>query len=412
MKKVTLSLSKVKKFFCDLKANPAGLFKSIREDASASIGRYLNDIMQAEITLFIGRKPYERKVVETSKRYRNGKYERKFVVKGIGAITLSIPRDREGEFSTTVIPRYQRHEPEIAKDVIAMYLGGASTRTIEMISERLLGFKVSRAYVSKSNKTLEGSVENWRNRDLSEQEIHYMYIDGVNFDVRLGDTVEKYPVLVAVGANKHGYKTVLGFQGGDKESASAWREFFKDLKNRGLKVEAVKLGMMDGLPGLEKVFEEEFSHAEIQRCQVHVARNVLAKTPKKSKKEVADMLRDIFYASSLQKAMQHFEEFKDKWEPVIPSAVRCLEKSVNRCLTYLKFDETLWISLRTTNPIERLNKEFKRRTKPMEIAGGEASLYNILSFISLKMEIGWRRAPVKSTAKLLTVLQDKFTQNY
>ncbi len=131
---------------------------------------------------------------------------------------------------------------------------------------------------------------------------------------------------------------------------------------------------MDGLSGLEKVFIEEFPNAKVQRCQVHVARNVLAKVPRKLKKTIADEIRSIFYASSRKKAMEFFNQFKAKWEKELPSAVKCLENSLESCLTYLQFPEEEWICLRTTNVIERVNKEFKRRTKPMEIVAGERVL--------------------------------------
>jgi transposase-like protein len=189
---------------------------------------------------------------------------------------------------------------------------------------------------------------------------------------------------------ENGSKLVLGIQSGDKESAGSWREFFRDLKNRGLKGSEVRLGIMDGLSGLEKVFQEEFSQAKVQRCQVHVARNVLTKTPQKIKQQVADDLRSLFYASSKEKAKTFYEAFSEKWKVEIPSAVSSLSQSIDRCLTFFDFPQEEWISLRTTNIIERLNKEFKRRTKPMEILAGEAACYRLLAFISLKMELSWR----------------------
>ena len=171
---------------------------------------------------------------------------------------------------------------------------------------------------------------------------------------------------------------------------------------------------MDGLTGVETVFKEEFPNAKVQRCQVHVARNVLAKVPKKLKKEVADDMRSIFYASSRKKAMEFFEEFKEKWQDTIPSAVACLERSINACLTFFSFPEEEWISLRTTNIIERLNKEFKRRTKPMEIVAGEAACYRLLAFISLRMELHWRSNPIGKVRKNLPSFKkltfQKFTQ--
>ena len=412
MIKLSLNISDLVNYFLKVKENPAVLYDSIRENVASTVKQYLDSLMNTEITLLLGREPYQRKVVDKDKNYRNGHYERSFALKGIGRIPLKIPRDRANQYQTAVVPRYQRHEEQITRDVVMMYLGGLSTRNVEMISQRLLGCKVSSGFVSRCSQVVEKSVDNWRNRDLSDTTIRFIYVDGVNFDVRIGSSVEKTPVLVAIGVNQLGRKIVLGFQAGDKESATSWREFFKDLKRRGLNGTIVELGIMDGLPGLEKVFKDEFSNAGVQRCQVHVARNVLAKVPRKLKKEVADAIRDIFYASRKKRAMENFGQFKEKYEKVLPSAVKCLEKNVEKCLTYLKFDQAYWVSLRTTNPIERLNKEFRRRTKPMEIAGGEASLYNILTFVSLKMEIGWRQAPIQADSKKLKHLMEKFTQDY
>ena len=150
---------------------------------------------------------------------------------------------------------------------------------------------------------LSEAVEKWRMRDLSNECVDYMFIDGVNFHMRVNRDIELVPVLVAIGVTEAGRRLVLNLQSGDKESASNWREFFKDLKARGLNSQNVTLGIMDGLPGLESVFKEEFHKAKVQRCQVHVARNVLAKVPKKLKKEVADDMHSIFYASSKKKVI-------------------------------------------------------------------------------------------------------------
>ena len=218
----------------------------------------------------------------------------------------------------------------------------------------------------------------------------YGYVDGVNFTMRTGKSVEAVPVLAAIGVTDDGTKLVAGLQSGDKESATNWREFFRDLKSRGLDGSLVKLGIMDGLSGLEKVFKEEFSNAKVQRCQVHVARNVLAKVPHKLKQPIADDLRSIFYASSKEKAETFYKGFVERWDKEVPSAVKSLRQSIDSCLTFFSFPEEEWISLRTTNVIERLNKEFKRRTKSMEIVAGEDACYRLLAFISLKMELGWR----------------------
>jgi putative transposase len=296
-----------------------------------------------------------------------------------------------------------------------MFLSGVSTRTLSLISEKLIGRKICATEVSKASKQLAAAVENWRQRDLSIEPIKYMYIDGTLFSMRIDGSIEKVPVLVTIGVTESGHRTVLGLQSGDKESATSWRELFKDLKKRGLDANRVQLGIMDGLPGLERIFMEEFTKAKVQRCQVHVARNVLAKVPKKLKKDVADEVRSIFYASSKSKAIEFFEAFKADRAKDLPSAVKCLEKSLNSCLTYLQFPEEEWVCLRTTNVIERVNKEFKRRTRAMEILAGERSCYTLLAFVCLKMELNWRSKPIGKVAGNLPFIREmaenNFTQN-
>jgi putative transposase len=223
--------------------------------------------------------------------------------------------------------------------------------------------------------------------------------------MRLKCSVENVPVLAAVGVTTKGTKLVLCLQSGDKESATNWREFFKDLKSRGLDGASVRLGIMDGLSGLEKVFEEEFPNAKVQRCQVHAARNVLAKVPHKLKKAVADDLRSIFYASSKEKADEFYRRFYEKWNKEVPSVVKSLSQSIDACLTFFKFPEEEWISLQTSNIIERLNKEFRRRTKTMEIVAGEDACYRLLAFISLKMELTWRSNPIGKVRPNLPLYQ-------
>jgi putative transposase len=281
-----------------------------------------------------------------------------------------------------------------------------------MISTRLIGRKISPSEVSEASRDLTEAAEKWRMRDLSKLSIKYLFLDGVCFNMRIDGSIETVPVLVAIGVTEKGRKLVLGMQAGDKESAANWREFFKDLKMRGLQLHHVRLGIIDGLPGLEKVFKEEFPKAKVQRCQVHVARNVLAKVPRKLKKAVGDDLHSIFYASSKKKALEFFAQFKRKWKKELPSAVKCLEKSIDSCLTFFSCPEEEWISLRTTNIIERLNKEFKRRTKSMEIIAGEEACYNLLAFISLKMELHWRSNPVGRVRNNLPFFKELAFKNF
>jgi putative transposase len=408
--KVEISVPEVVSIFKEIQKQPENIFKMIRVEIRENVGEYLSRLMNMERTQFLGRERYEHGQGEVN--HRNGSYPRNFTLKGIGEVQVEVPRDRKGEFETQVIPRSKRYENELRQDLSLMFLTGVSTRTLSMMSERLIGRKISPTEVSNANKELIGAVEKWRTRDLSGEPIKYIFLDGVNFDMRIDGSIEKVPVLVAIGVTKTGRKLVLGFQAGDKESAPTWREFFKDLKKRGLKGSHMVLGVMDGLPGLEKVFREEFPKAKVQRCQVHVARNVLAKVPRKLKKAVADDMRSIFYASSKQKAMEFFDIFKQRWQRDLPSAVKCLGNSIEACLTFFICPEEEWISLRTTNIIERLNKEFKRRTKPMEIVAGENACYTLLAFICLKMELHWKSNPIGKVRNNLPFFQKLAEKNF
>jgi putative transposase len=403
-----VTVPEVFEVFKEICVAPGKLFEMMRLDLRELAGDYLTALMEWELTIHLGRKRYERCRGESN--HRNGSYPRRFTVKGVGEVEVKVPRDRQGKFQTAVLPRSRQYEEAVAQDLSLMFLGGISSRSLSMLSQRLIGRKLSHTEISNANRELTAAVEEWRTRDLSQENLRYLFVDGVNFDMRVAGSVEKVPVLVAVGVTAEGHKLVVALQAGDKESASAWRELFKDLKGRGLDGRQITLGIMDGLPGLERVFKEEFPQARIQRCQVHVARNVLTKVPHKLKGLVADDLRSIFYASSKRKALDFFHEFKARWEKELPSAVACLERSLEQCLTFFHFPLEHWVSLRTTNIVERLNKEFKRRTKPMEIVAGELSCYRLLAFISLKMELHWRANPVGKVRLNLPFFK-KFTQD-
>ncbi|MBE9593248.1 MAG: transposase, partial [Proteobacteria bacterium] len=238
--KLKISVPEVVSIFKEIKEQPEKLYEMIRTDIRETIGQYLSGLMDAELTHFLGRKPYERIQGETN--HRNGSYDRNFTLKGIGEVDLQVPRDRKGDFKTHVIPRGKRYEDALRQDLCLMFLTGISTRSLSMISKRFIGRKISAGEVSNVNNELIEAAEKWRTRDLSEDSIKYMFIDGVCFDMRIGKSIESVPVLAAIGVKKTGQKLVLGLQAGDKESASNWREFFKDLKGRGLSFQDITLG--------------------------------------------------------------------------------------------------------------------------------------------------------------------------
>ncbi len=404
---INSNLPDVKEIFKEIMISPEKMFDMLRLDIKKICENALSELIKAELTSYLRRGKYTRDK-SNSKNYRNGYYKRKYTVKNIGELNIKVARDRKGEFKSKLIPKYDRYEKSIEKDLALLFLSGLSTRSISMISKSLIGRKISHSEVSKVNRELSTGLEKWRTRLLSNIKVKYMYIDGVYFSMRVNNKVEKTPVLVVIGVTDENKKIFLAIQRGDKECASTWREIFRDLKERGLDSSYVQLGIMDGLSGLEMVFKEEFPNAKIQRCQVHVGKNVMSKVPESLKEKVKDSLRDIFYAKDKKQAMKKYQDFVVNYEPEIPSAVKSLSNNINNCLTFYSFPEEEWVSLRTTNPIERVNKEFKRRTKPMEILAGEESTYRLLCFIALKMELNWRNAPL---GKKLPIEIDKFTQN-
>jgi putative transposase len=412
--KVEISVPEVIQVFKELQEQPGKILEMVRVEMPKAVGDYLSEMMKLEITRFLGRQPYER-VEESNTNHRNGSYARSFALKGIGEVAVKVPRDRKGAYQTQVIPRSKQYEDELRQDIAVLFLSGVSTRTLAMISQRLIGHRVSAGEVSRCSRQLVNAIEKWRNRDLSLTKFKYLFCDGVYFEMRVAKTIEKVAVLVVIGVTASGQKQVIGLQSGDKESAANWRELFKDMKHRGLDSQSVTLGIMDGLSGLEKIFLEEFPRGKVQRCQVHVTRNVVAKVPQKLKQKVADDIRSIFYASSKEKAREFSTQFVERWQKDLPSAVKCLQNSLDSCLTFFDYPQEEWISLRTTNVIERLNKEFKRRTKPMEIVAGETACYTLLAFISIKMELHWRSNPVGKVRynlpSLRSLIEGNFTQS-
>lgn len=406
--KAESNIPEVKELFKSVMAEPERLFEMMEFDMREIAERTLSQMLKVELTRHLGREKYVR-AMESQTNRRNGSYPKKYTVKNLGELSIEVPRDREGTYSSKLIEKYDRYDKRLEKDVSLMWLSGLSTRGIELISKTVLGRRISHGEVSHINNELLTGIDTWRTRDLTPFPIKYMYIDGVNFEMRCERTIEKIPMLVVVGVRKdNNQRMFLAIQKGDKDSATSWRQVFKDLKGRGLSKELVELGIMDGLPGLNTVFEEEFPNSKIQRCQVHVARNVLCKVNRSSRGEVTDHLRDIFYAPNRQKATDAFHSFVMKYEHSQPSAVQCLSKVIEPCLTFFSFPEEEWVSLRTTNVIERVNKEFKRRTKPMEILAGEKSAYRLLSFIALKLELGWKKWPLDRFKTLPSLIE--FTQ--
>jgi len=211
--KVEISVAEVVQVFKEIQEQPEKILEMVRADMPQVVGCYLSEIMRLELTRFLGRPPYER--AEDESNHRNGSYPRCFTLKGIGEVPVQVPRDRKGEYQTQVIPKSKQYEDELRQDIAVMFLSGVSTRTLAMISNRLLGHKISAGEVSRCSQELVGAIENWRNRDLASMKFKYLFCDGVYLEMRVDRTIEKVSVLVVIGVTEKGQKQVIGIQSGD-----------------------------------------------------------------------------------------------------------------------------------------------------------------------------------------------------
>jgi transposase-like protein len=375
-------------------ASPAAAMREISDHVRHGAKEVLERVMDAEITLFLGQD------TDASNK-RNGYVTRTFVFKGLGAITVRVPRDRLGHFESKVVPSKRRYDEAIEKDLALLHLAGLSTRTLSHVSKRVLGLQVSPQEVSNALATIVPAAKAFLERDLSGRRFKYLWIDGTNFKVRR-TTVEREPTLVVIGVDESDHKSILAMVQGDKDARSAWEMVFASMKERGFDSSAVQLGIMDGLPGLAEAFLDAFPKARVARCWVHKLRNVL---PLVARKYQAEFKRDwdkVAYAAGRAPAEAAFVDLKKRWGSLAGDAVDRFTKDLDALLCHYDFPREHWSALRTTNPIERVNKEFKRRSKSMEQMGSDG-LKALLAFTAVRLEYGWSTTPLTS-AKLTNLL--------
>lgn len=367
--------------------SPKEAMQEVISDVRQGFTQTLERIMDTEIALFLGGP-------DGKDNKRNGYTNRVFAFKGFGSIEVRVPRDRKGNFVSNVIPPRRHYDERIEKDIALLNLAGLSTRMLSLLSKDLLGIKVSAQEVSNSLHEIIPAAKAFLERPLGDRRFKYLFLDGTNFKVRR-TTVEREPTLVVVGVDEHDCKSVLAMVGGDKESRSSWEMVFSELKERGLDASAVELGIMDGLPGLMEAFIEAFPRAKVGRCWIHKARNVFPKVPKRYQAAFKVDWDAVQYADGREQALEAYYVLKNRWSAVCGDAVDCMAKDLDALLVHYDFPKEHWNSLRTTNPIERVNKEFKRRSKPMEIVS-PAALKGLLAFTAMRLEYGWQTTPLTS----------------
>lgn len=385
--KVEIRVPELTKVLEQFRVNRLGSLELLGQEVKLSVANLFNQLLNAEMTLFLGE-------ADQHDNKRNGYEDREYALKGVGCIRLRIPVDRKRKFSSAIVPAREQFDSRLKEDMAVLHLAGISTRTLAMISKRILGIEVSKQTVSNSLGVIEGRALEWLERPI-EQEYWALFVDGTNFRMQRRGSTEKEPSLVVIGLNKQNRMSILAIQPGLKDDANSWREVFSDLVKRGLNTQAVRIGVMDGLPGLENSFKETFTSAVTGRCWVHSLRNAIAKTPERLREAFQMLAAKVMYASSENAARLAFKELKLAMNKDAQRAVHCLEKDLESLLAHYKFEKTLWRSLRTTNPIERVNKELKRRTKSMESIG-ENTLMVLVAFTAMRLELNWQKIPVDS----------------
>ncbi len=240
------------------KENNQKLFEFLSTEIKSSVTNTCNQLLQAEFDLFLGQ-------ADQSGNKRNGFYEREFAIKGIGCLRIRMPRDRNKKFSSSIIPKHEQVDSRLKEDLAVLHLAGISNRTLSMISKRILGIQVSPQSVHNSLALVEDKALAWLERDLTKK-YWCLFVDGTNFKIQRRGSTEKEPTLVVVGLDDRNCTSLLTLQPGHKDNADAWGVVFEDLIKRGLDPGAVQIGVMDGLPGLEKKFKESFSKSMTARC--------------------------------------------------------------------------------------------------------------------------------------------------
>jgi transposase-like protein len=398
--KIVVKVKDVVELVRRFETSPAEAMREVVGRARQLVVTTLEQVMDTEMTLFLGD---EKEASRLNKR--NGYRTRRFAIKGVGEVELKVPRDRAGRFETKVVPERRHYDRELEKDLALLHLAGLSTRMLSQLSRHLLGLRVSSAEVANSLREIVPAARKFLERPLGGRRFVYLYVDGTNFRVRRS-TVAIEPTLVVVGVDDTGHKSILAMTQGDKDSRPAWELVFADLKVRGLDGTSVQLGIMDGLPGLGAAFVEAFPSARVARCWVHKARNVFPLVPRRYQEGFRANWDAVQYADSREAAQLAFEALDATWGKVCGDAVRRLEKDLDTLLVHYDFPREHWEALRTTNPIERVNKEFKRRAKSMETVSADG-LKALLAFTALRLEYGWATTPITSNKLNQLVYRDR-----
>lgn len=328
----------------------------------------VNDLLESELTAFLGYNPYERAGWNTGNS-RNGAYYRK-VDTQFGQIEIKVPRDRNGEFHQHTMPDYKRHTDVLEQTVIKLYSKGVTTREIADLIEKMYGGYYSPAMVSNISKEMIPKVEAYHQRHLSDK-FFCVYLDATYIPLKRV-TYEREAVYIAIGIKPNGHKEVIDYCIAPTENIEIWSEMLKGFKSRGL--EQVELFLSDGVVGMKEAICQSYPKAHFQRCLVHVMRNISAKMRVDDRQKALDEFKQIHTQSNKEMAVQVLHEFYQNWEKAYKNVVRDLRQVEPDLLTFYNYPPAIRASIYSTNMIESFNNRLKRKTKPKTEFPTEQSL--------------------------------------
>jgi len=387
-KGLELTMSELGLSLEELAGKPLELFA--REGAKL----LLTVALEEEVTAALMRRPYERSQGKV-RGYRNGHRERQISC-GAGMVEVPVPRvsDTEETFRSQLLEAWQRRSKLLEETIPLLYVEGLSTRDFKRALKPLWGKSgLSRSSVSRANNALKEAFNNWRQRDLSLEEIIYLFLDGIYLGVR-GNSHNKEAILVAHGITREGKRVVLHLSLGGRESTESWKGVLHDLMERGLR--RPQLFITDGNQGLLKAIKDVWPEVARQRCAAHRIRNVLARVPRKKQDEVRKAVHRIFYAACLDDARDEARQFLSRYSWEFPTACETLGKHLEECLTFYRFPERHWRHIRTSNVVERSFKEVKRRTRVVGRFPNETSALVMVFSLLEEERLKWQKVRMRA----------------
>ena len=358
------------------------LRQDLRSLFQGAIRLTLEMVLEEELKAMVGARRFER--IGSRTGHRNGTYLRRLLT-GMGQIEVTVPRSREGS-PADVMGRYQRRTAEVDDMIVEAYVSGVSQRKMGEVTEALMGEQVSRSTVSRTAKRLEQAVEELRSQAI-EGPHPYLYLDATYLDARWARKVENVSALVAYAVGPDGHRRLLGITIGAEESEASWGELLTQLLDRGLS--GVQLVIADEHAGLAAAVRRFLPEVRRQRCTVHLQRNVMAKVPHRLRKRMAREVATVFKAPSLADAKQRLAEIKARWSKELPEAMTVLDRGFTAATQFYAFPEAHWRRLRTTNGLERLHGEIKRRIRSVGAFPDRASALRLITAVALRTTEAW-----------------------